>query len=465
MSEHQKLFASLSGAVVAHLGLFCAVFLLLNGPGLSGLASVTPQAGSQREVTVLFGDLLDEVERIEEEEVPEPEPEVPDALPEPEELPLELRPNFRPAIDTSLNTAVAEAPENADFESDRNTAASTELPPDATLPQEAGPTLLGDERVDHFSMKDREYVDGTLDEESGGGAGGNASQRGAGEGETAREGETLFNEGETVPDENLPVADEMREAQEAQEAQEAAEAIPEEREANLAEGEIDREPDALTLAADRIEAEMQRSFLDPSENADGFAINAPLGRLDQEATRLREAIEVGNFEEARIEEAQEEMEQQEQQDEVEAAAPQPTMAAGGASSADTGLFAQGYTPEELQSIRNGSLTNIGEGSVDAVETEMGKYKMEVRRIIGQKWHRYREKHADFVTWGRLKIGFRVDEAGKVHDLKIIDNEANAMLAEFSLKAILEAELPRMPSDVAESVGPTGLDIEYDIIIY
>jgi len=70
-----------------------------------------------------------------------------------------------------------------------------------------------------------------------------------------------------------------------------------------------------------------------------------------------------------------------------------------------------------------------------------------------------------ITWGILKLEFSVDRAGRVRDLQITKNEANAMLAEFSLRAIREAELPPMPAEVAESVGAKGLVIQYDIIIY
>ena len=53
----------------------------------------------------------------------------------------------------------------------------------------------------------------------------------------------------------------------------------------------------------------------------------------------------------------------------------------------------------------------------------------------------------------------------MNNLQITKNEANAILAEFSIKAIREAKLPPMPDDVAKSVGAQGLVIHYDIIIY
>jgi outer membrane biosynthesis protein TonB len=129
------------------------------------------------------------------------------------------------------------------------------------------------------------------------------------------------------------------------------------------------------------------------------------------------------------------------------------------------LFSKGFSPEEQQSVINGSLMREGAEAVDAIGTPMGKYKKAVRDVISAKWHEYRQKNADFVTWGILKLEFSVDRSGRVHDLQITKNEANAMLAEFSLRAIREATLPPMSAEVAESVGAKGLVIQYDIIIY
>ena len=127
--------------------------------------------------------------------------------------------------------------------------------------------------------------------------------------------------------------------------------------------------------------------------------------------------------------------------------------------------AKGFSPEERQNIINGSLAKEGADAVDAIDTPMGRYKKAVRDAISAKWHRYRQDNADFVTWGILKLEFSVDPAGRVRNLEITKNEANAMLAEFTLRAIREAKLPPMPEDVAKSLGSQGLVIQYDIIIY
>lgn len=129
------------------------------------------------------------------------------------------------------------------------------------------------------------------------------------------------------------------------------------------------------------------------------------------------------------------------------------------------LDPENFQPEERQNVTNGLLTKAGRDAVDAEATPLGIYKKAVRDVISANWHRYRRDHADAVTWGILKLKFRVDRDGHVNDLQITKNEANATLIEFSLKAIREAKLPPMPPAVVESVGSRGLVIRYDIITY
>jgi outer membrane biosynthesis protein TonB len=143
----------------------------------------------------------------------------------------------------------------------------------------------------------------------------------------------------------------------------------------------------------------------------------------------------------------------------------PAAPGGGARPADEGLFAKGFSPEERQNVINGSLAKEGADAVDAVDTPVGRYKKAVRDSISATWHRYRRDHAEFVTWGILKLEFSVDPTGRVRNLEITKNEANAILAEFSLRAIRDAKLPPMPEEVARSLGSQGLVIQYDIIIY
>ena len=48
---------------------------------------------------------------------------------------------------------------------------------------------------------------------------------------------------------------------------------------------------------------------------------------------------------------------------------------------------------------------------------------------------------------------------------MVKNEANTLMVEFSLQAVIDANIPPMPTEVEEILGIGGLDLDYDFIIY
>jgi outer membrane biosynthesis protein TonB len=372
MSESQKMFASVSGAFIAHLLLLVLVLLLPNATSVgSSAAREKNRADRPREVTILMGDLMERIERERIEKKPEP------PKPEPPE------PDSRAFVATDLNRPEAVAPENPRFESDRNTTAASRLRLDETLPQEKTPTLVGSSPLPNLTLADRDYVAGALDQPPA-----------------------------------SPVAVNMP-------APASAPAdLPEPRQA---ETFSPNKPARETLADRTINLGIKGAEEEGRDQPDPLAPPTQEGAMSAAPSQP-----------------------------LEKPMPQPV---------DELLFSKGFSPEEQQSVINGSLMREGAEAVDAIGTPMGKYKRAVRDVISAKWHEYRQKNADLITWGILKVEFSVDRSGRVHNLQITKNEANAMLAEFSLRAIREATLPPMSAEVAESVGAKGLVIQYDIIIY
>lgn len=432
------MFASVSGAFIAHLLLLVLVLVLPNATSVgSSSAREKNRADRPREVAILMGDLMErlERERIEKKAEP-PKPEPP-------------KPESRAFVSTDLNPAEAVAPDNARFESDRNTSAASRLRPDENLPQEKAPTLAGTNPLPHLTLANRDYVAGALDEPP------------------------------ALPATVTPPAP-------AAEAFPAASALPEPRQAEtLSPNETGpREKGPETTAESTIHPGMkgaeeegatrEKSYLAPDANVPSPLIREVPDGKDRLATGIGSGKDGRDAPDPLAPPTREgamSAELSEPREPADAAVAESTEAATlprekpMLQPADEALFAKGFSPEERQNVINGSLAKEGADAVDAIGTPMGKYKKVVRDVISAKWHEFRHKNAEFVTWGILKLEFSVDAAGRVHDLQITKNEANAMLAEFSLRAIREAELPPMPAEVAESVGSKGLVIQYDIIIY
>lgn len=125
-----------------------------------------------------------------------------------------------------------------------------------------------------------------------------------------------------------------------------------------------------------------------------------------------------------------------------------------------------FSPERHRNQMKGSLSNIGRtAAMDAEATPLGQYKKLVSRAIERRWHQLRLQNESFLSFGSLKIRFEVTRSGRVHGLRVIHEDANAVMTNFSLQAIHSAEIPPMPEEIVNLVGNDGLEVTYDIIIY
>jgi len=452
MSEQQKVFASVSGAFVVHLLLLLLVGLLLSSHtvGSSLAESAAGEPDGRQEVTIRMSDLMEQLEV---------------------ESPASREEKAgRPFVSTDLNEPEQEAPEDARYESDRNTSAASELKPDPSQPQREGPTLDGDSPLPHLQLHDREYVDGPLDQPPAMAArtrAANASSPASSSVAEASGNPSLFAASAPPPP--------GRQEADAKPSESEDESGDEKNEDGASEDPVEpigdrrQRPDGATPGASDEEETSRRSFVDPRGDPEVPSLARMEDAPDQRAApseaetgtptdtpKERHAAAAG----ARNEK---ETEKQKQKD-GEPGDGRPTSQPP-SPDADSGLFAEGFSPEEFRNQVNGTLSNVGRNAVDAEATAVGRYKQAVKQAIAKRWHEYRHEHADFLTWGILKLGCRVDPEGDVHDLRVIENDANSVLAEFSLQAILDAELPPMPPEVVAELGIGGLDLKYDIIIY
>lgn len=113
----------------------------------------------------------------------------------------------------------------------------------------------------------------------------------------------------------------------------------------------------------------------------------------------------------------------------------------------------------------GKLSNLGEAALDVEETVLGHYKKKVDLAVQKSWHRARTAHADFVKFGSLKVRFWVNEKGDIVDIRLLRNDADPVMVDFSISGILRADIPPVPKDLIELTQDGRMEFEYEIIIY
>ena len=125
-----------------------------------------------------------------------------------------------------------------------------------------------------------------------------------------------------------------------------------------------------------------------------------------------------------------------------------------------------YRPLREQTRISGSISNRGISSVNALGTPLGRYEKILKDAIGSRWYAYMEAKRDLTNIGTLQVHFFIDRSGRVKNLKITENTSNEAFANICLQSILEAQLPPIPDDVANTLPSEGLEIEgMNFIIY
>jgi outer membrane biosynthesis protein TonB len=125
-----------------------------------------------------------------------------------------------------------------------------------------------------------------------------------------------------------------------------------------------------------------------------------------------------------------------------------------------------YRPLKEKTRISGSISNRGISSVNALGTPLGRYEKIMKDSIGSRWYAYMDKKRDIVNIGTLQVHFFIDRNGQVKNLKIVENTSNESFANVCLQAVLEAKLPPIPDDLANTLPSEGLEIEgMNFIIY
>ncbi|HKS04017.1 MAG TPA: hypothetical protein VJR49_01560 [Chthoniobacterales bacterium] len=118
-----------------------------------------------------------------------------------------------------------------------------------------------------------------------------------------------------------------------------------------------------------------------------------------------------------------------------------------------------YRRQKQRANIAGNITNRGISSVNALGTPLGRYQKIVADSIGSRWYTYVEQKRDLITIGTLRLDFIVDRSGRVKNLKVTENSSNQAFASVCVQSVMEAHLPPIPADVAQSLPPQGLEVE------
>lgn len=125
----------------------------------------------------------------------------------------------------------------------------------------------------------------------------------------------------------------------------------------------------------------------------------------------------------------------------------------------------GYRPETEKNKIEGNISNRGGAGVDAIGTPVGRYRKQIGDAIGSRWYYYVKERMDLITTGSVRIKFYITQNGQVEDLKIISNQSNESLADYSVQSITAAKIPPIPPNLAPALDHGRYEVEFTFTIY
>jgi hypothetical protein len=414
-------------SVVVHV-LLILVLLWQWGSGLAERWMEANRAAAvPKEVTLLYPEQIIEIEVPALLETPKPKPE-------PQQY-----------IRTTQNTADDEAPMKADFISDRNTKAASELPPEA----DGEPNMPTQDGIDpkRLELANRDYKDGEIKED----------------------GATPVPEmrvAEARPP-SSPVPPSILKPADAPAPPAPAQPAPPEPAPPVAPKPPPAPPVVVAKAEPLTPLEAMMKERDESD-----AARIQLDRLPLEVKKAEPLTpeEVANLPPPAPTVAM-------RDDPAATAAPpqppptppspRPARVLDPVSRTAGPQDDAAFSPFTRTSKARGTISNRGAAAVNAAETPVGRYMRTVTGAVEKKWHTLRRRNADAVTFGNLRLRFYVMPNGRVEPPQILSDrsEADPRMIDFTLQAVLEAEIPPIPEELLPMLDQQRLEVEYDVLIY
>ncbi len=123
---------------------------------------------------------------------------------------------------------------------------------------------------------------------------------------------------------------------------------------------------------------------------------------------------------------------------------------------------KGFRSEAKATVMEGTISRRSKIASENVKaTPVGKYMAQISKIVEQEWQRRCQMHADLIQPGTLRIGFMVDENGKLNNISIISQILGSeSQSSLTFQALTSVKIPPMPKEVKENQGGDPLEFRY-----
>ena len=123
-----------------------------------------------------------------------------------------------------------------------------------------------------------------------------------------------------------------------------------------------------------------------------------------------------------------------------------------------------FQSETYRAKLTGFAKETGDAAFDAKNTPVGRYYKKIGVAVERKWQRNITNNHDFHAFAKIRVKFTVNQWGKARNVEILQDKGNAVLTNQTVAAILEADIPKMPSSVVEMLDHGELQCFFNFSI-
>ncbi len=128
-------------------------------------------------------------------------------------------------------------------------------------------------------------------------------------------------------------------------------------------------------------------------------------------------------------------------------------------------FAERYQ-ENLQKTRiEGAISNRGKAGVDAVASPLGRYWSQVKQALNSSWTPLVKDRMSLIAPGSASFVFSISSDGKVVGVHMESNSSNSTFGSLCEEAIRKAPIPQPPADLVPSLRDGALEYNMTFTFY
>jgi outer membrane biosynthesis protein TonB len=115
---------------------------------------------------------------------------------------------------------------------------------------------------------------------------------------------------------------------------------------------------------------------------------------------------------------------------------------------------------------HGAISSQGRSALDVEDSVLGRYHALLSRAVEQEWQRNCNRNRDYITPGQILVRFVLESSGKVRSVNFVDVFGVGNIQKgFTSESIRSARIPPFPAELKKQLGNEPLEVTYSFTFH